>query len=113
MAPANPEDRDTRLFDEARELFEKILPVVIEIPQRAAENNGVRLELFCSFGKFADMRDLGCRLFHQPLDVRHYILQSEGGNLALALQLSVDFFAPVATRNVRQIVSVTQQIVDN
>ena len=59
------------------------------------------------------MRDARVWVLNQPRDVADDVLQSEGRDLALALQVGQDIGSPVPARDVRQIVFVSQQVIDD
>src|SRR5437867_11762949 len=100
MATANSQHGNTRRVNEFRKPLENLWPVVIEVAQRATENDRVRLKVSNSIVDLSHVNHARCRLFHQPINIACYILQSQRRYLTFALAFTRKITPPIMTRQV-------------
>jgi len=113
MPTADAEHGCRRLANEAGKVFKDFRFIVIEVSQRTAEHDRMGLKLGNAIGECSHVDDARLGLLNQTLDVGNDILQSQNGNLALALELNCNVFSPIRSRHLRQIAFVAEQVVDN
>ena len=86
MASANAEHRRARCAYEVAEPFELLPIVIIEIAQRPAQDDGVRIEVPDSLRDFTHVNNFRRRFLNQPFDIRHDVLQRMWGHRRVAEQ---------------------------
>ena len=59
------------------------------------------------------MNSPGNRLFYEPRDIRYDVLQGQRGDVSLDLQLRLYVLTEFGNRNFRQVIFITQEIVDH
>ena len=87
--------------------------VVIKIPKRAAEDDGVWLKLSGGYRDGRQRRNPGGGVFHESLDVAQDVFNRHLGNAPLAFNLQRRGIAPVGSRYVRKVVFIAQQTIND
>jgi hypothetical protein len=113
VAAADAEDGRRRPDGEGREAAKHLRVVVVEVGERPAEDDGLRVELFGRLDHLGEMRDANLGLDDQPLDIVDDVVEREPRDVTLALQLGGGRLAPLAAREFGEVGLVAQQVVDD
>src|SRR5919199_475432 len=113
VSAADAEHRDLRPHDPAGEAADHLRVVVVEVRERAAQDDGLRAKLLDRLDSLREVYDASLWLLDETRDVADDVLDGERGDVALAFELRGSRLAPLPAREVGEVRLVAQERVDD